>query len=249
MPAHHARLGGVSSRQTRGRGAARGVVPATLGTHGAGRGRPSKLYRRSALRIDVTLPARRYDLAARLLARATVEAGRRREGARVNRRRGGGRQIGHDARKHAGAKADEAHLLRSTLESLRASGVRAACEDNGDIVLGNCPFEALMSDARLLICTMESGAVSRLLAGLSTRPGEVRFTSPIPRGAASCSRPARAARQPPQRPQQTFAKQRQGEAPARRVSRGSRTLAPRVGIRTYSLRLTAGCSAVELPRN
>src|SRR5437867_9147782 len=45
------------------------------GRSGPGAGRPSKLYRRSARQIDVTLPARRYELAARLLARAVHEGG------------------------------------------------------------------------------------------------------------------------------------------------------------------------------
>src|SRR6058998_2069336 len=37
------------------------------GRSGPGAGRPSKLYRRSPQQIDMTLPARRYELAARLL--------------------------------------------------------------------------------------------------------------------------------------------------------------------------------------
>src|SRR5262245_41735059 len=45
------------------------------GRTGPGAGRPSKLYRRSALQVDVTVPARRYELAARLLAQATAEGG------------------------------------------------------------------------------------------------------------------------------------------------------------------------------
>ncbi|MDQ2827059.1 MAG: helix-turn-helix domain-containing protein, partial [Actinomycetota bacterium] len=41
---------------------------------GPGAGRPSKLYRRAAGDIAVSLPARRYDLAADLLATAVTEA-------------------------------------------------------------------------------------------------------------------------------------------------------------------------------
>src|SRR5512146_641315 len=40
------------------------------GRSGPGAGRPSKLYRRASRPIEVTLPARRYELAARLLTLA-----------------------------------------------------------------------------------------------------------------------------------------------------------------------------------
>ena len=40
------------------------------GRRGPGAGRPTKLYRRSGRELSVTLPARRYDLAGQLLARA-----------------------------------------------------------------------------------------------------------------------------------------------------------------------------------
>src|SRR5215467_10199828 len=40
------------------------------GRSGPGAGRPAKLYRRSGLELDVTLPQRRYEWAAQVLARA-----------------------------------------------------------------------------------------------------------------------------------------------------------------------------------
>src|SRR5215210_1063206 len=44
------------------------------GRQGPGAGRPAKLYRRAAREIAVSLPARRYELAAGLLAAAVCEA-------------------------------------------------------------------------------------------------------------------------------------------------------------------------------
>src|SRR6187549_3108307 len=44
------------------------------GRDGPGAGRPSKLYRRSAAQFDVSLPRRRYELAAHVLTRAMVKA-------------------------------------------------------------------------------------------------------------------------------------------------------------------------------
>ena len=49
------------------------------GRSGPGAGRPSKLYRRSGCQVDVSVPERRYELAARLLADAV--AGAERSGA------------------------------------------------------------------------------------------------------------------------------------------------------------------------
>ncbi len=40
------------------------------GRRGPGAGRPAKLYRRADRQLDVTLPPRRYELAARILAAA-----------------------------------------------------------------------------------------------------------------------------------------------------------------------------------
>src|SRR5436305_8219169 len=43
------------------------------GRTGPGAGRPSKRYRVSEVEVEVSLPPRRYDLAARVLARAVAE--------------------------------------------------------------------------------------------------------------------------------------------------------------------------------
>jgi hypothetical protein len=55
------------------------------------------------------------------------------------------------------------------------SGFEPRVEDNGDIVLGNRPFEALMNDARLLICTMNLALCRGLMAGLDSPEWKVRF--------------------------------------------------------------------------
>src|SRR5215471_11091180 len=54
-----------------------GLLEATFrrisGRSGPGAGRPSKLYRRSTLQLDVTRPQRRYEWAAQVLARTLGE--------------------------------------------------------------------------------------------------------------------------------------------------------------------------------
>src|SRR6186997_3210060 len=46
------------------------------GRRGPGAGRPTKLYRRSARQVTVTLPERHYDLAAQILASGVTDAAR-----------------------------------------------------------------------------------------------------------------------------------------------------------------------------
>src|SRR4051812_14373814 len=46
------------------------------GRGGPGAGRPAKTYRRADTELEVSLPARRYELAARVLARAVANAER-----------------------------------------------------------------------------------------------------------------------------------------------------------------------------
>ncbi len=63
------------------------------GKTGPGAGRPSKLYRRSERELSLTLPAREYELAARLLAKA-MESGRDPRAALPDVAQGAGRAIG-----------------------------------------------------------------------------------------------------------------------------------------------------------
>src|SRR4051812_4922334 len=78
------------------------VYERRTGRSGPGAGRPSKLYRRAARQIAVSLPDRRYELAARLLADAVHEANSSGEPPRTvldRRARELGRQFGEEARR------------------------------------------------------------------------------------------------------------------------------------------------------
>ena len=81
------------------------------GRRGPGAGRPAKLYRRADGEFSVSLPDRRYDLAARLLAGAVDEATRTGTPvadalARIATERG--RVLGEQARADAGGAAESA---------------------------------------------------------------------------------------------------------------------------------------------
>lgn len=125
---------------------------------GPGAGRPSKLYRRSDRDIAVSLPPRDYNLAAQLLATAVSEAGTAGEPAtavllRVAR--------AHGQRAGAGAQTG------SLGEALARIGYEPRPEQ-GRVVLGNCPFHALVEDHHDLVCGMNLALLEGLLEGLGT---------------------------------------------------------------------------------
>ena len=136
------------------------------GRSGPGSGRPSKLYRRSAQQIDVTLPARRYELAARLLAQAMSEQGEAPGAALEQAAEAWGRQMGAEARGRPGSRPDFARPLRRALDALRAAGFEPRQDSNGDITLENCPFAALQRETPTLICGMNLAVCRGLVAGL-----------------------------------------------------------------------------------
>ena len=135
------------------------------GRRGPGAGRPSKLYRRSGRQVELSLPQRRYELAARLMAESLVmpEAGTG-EGVRAAARQLGER-LGQAALEQAGPRPGRARLLKSAFAVLRAHGYEPT-QDAQTIRMRNCPFDALARDYRSLVCGMNLALMEGLLAGL-----------------------------------------------------------------------------------
>lgn len=117
------------------------------GRQGPGAGRPAKLYRRAVREISLSLPARRYELAAGLLA-AAVEESTSTAGAvgpvleRLARMRGAAMACGLEA---GGGEVAAAALAAEGYEP-RVAG--------GEVVLGNCPFSGIVADHPELVCRM-----------------------------------------------------------------------------------------------
>jgi predicted ArsR family transcriptional regulator len=122
------------------------------GRTGPGAGRPAKLYRRSAREVSVSVPQRRYDLAAEVLADSVERS-----------------LDGTPMREAITAAADAAAELavdaapapprdRRGGELDRVAGVIAAFgyepKVDEDLVLANCPFDRLAADHRDLVCGM-----------------------------------------------------------------------------------------------
>ncbi|HYJ66402.1 MAG TPA: helix-turn-helix domain-containing protein [Nocardioidaceae bacterium] len=127
------------------------------GRTGPGAGRPAKLYRRTSRQISVNLPARKYDLAGRLLAGAIEESTHTGEPAAELLAR-----QAHRVGAELGAEARPAPLL----ETLQLLGFEP--RGAGDqIRLGNCPFRDLAADYPDTVCRMNLHLVDGLLSGLA----------------------------------------------------------------------------------
>jgi predicted ArsR family transcriptional regulator len=129
------------------------------GRSGPGAGRPAKLYERSDREVELSLPARRYELAGTVLTDAVSRATA--EGAAVadvlpTVAAETGRRLGeHVAR--AGAPTG---LLASLVECGYSPEDRG-----GEIVLRNCPFHNLAERHRSLVCGMNVDLLAGVVAG------------------------------------------------------------------------------------
>ena len=147
------------------------------GRGGPGAGRPSKFYRRSTREVEVSLPERRYELAARLLAGAVTEA--QRDGVPVgealNRAaREAGRALGQDARQRVGARPRQAALVEEAGEVLAECGYEPRTDTTG-VTMANCPFHALRDDHTPLVCGMNLALMEGLVEGLERAGFEARL--------------------------------------------------------------------------
>lgn len=133
------------------------------GRSGPGAGRPSKLYRRSALQLDVTLPQRRYEWAAQMLSRAIADGGP--DDAREALRRTA-REHGERIGRGLARPPAKTPPLRAASRALRTCGFEPATGPEGQVVLRNCPFASLREGCRDVVCSMNLAMIEGVLAGL-----------------------------------------------------------------------------------
>ena len=120
---------------------------------GPGAGRPSKLYRRAATTHAVSLPPRRYELAARLLAGVVEELG-----ADLAAQAAAGR-LGRELGQEAAARGDD------VTAALAACGFEPYAAEDG-IRARNCPFHELAGERPALVCGLGGALVEGVLPGL-----------------------------------------------------------------------------------
>lgn len=132
------------------------------GRTGPGAGRPSKLYRRAATTISVSLPERRYDLVGHLLAGAIERAGDRTSlndaVAEV------ARDEGHEIAASAPAETEPDDLSR-VAAVLAAQGFEPH-EKDGALTLANCPFDSLAREHTELVCSANLSLIGGILEGM-----------------------------------------------------------------------------------
>jgi predicted ArsR family transcriptional regulator len=133
------------------------------GRGGPGAGRPTKLYRRAAREVAVSLPQRRYDLAGSIMASAITTA--RHTATPVAEAvtaaaRDAGRALGEQARqaidRRPGGDAIE------TLRDVLADNGYQPLTDAGGITLANCPFGTLATSYTELVCGINLDLVDGL---------------------------------------------------------------------------------------
>jgi predicted ArsR family transcriptional regulator len=136
---------------------------------GPGAGRPTKLYRRSSRELSVTLPERRYDVAAALMARAidhqTALSSTVTE-AVYAAAADWGHTVGDHARAEAGPHPSRERLLTSISDALTDFGYEPR-RGGSTITLCNCPFDKLARDYPELVCGMNLA----MLAAATDRVG------------------------------------------------------------------------------
>ena len=142
------------------------------GRGGPGAGRPAKLYRRTERDVSVSIPAREYELAGRILAEAVVASRRDEvpiERALQDAARTTGQTAGRRARDDAGGAESQTRLAAAATEALRQCGYEPR-GDGSDVTLANCPFHALAQDYTELVCDMNLHFIQGLVDGLEA-PG------------------------------------------------------------------------------
>jgi predicted ArsR family transcriptional regulator len=136
------------------------------GRSGPGAGRPTKLYRRGARDIVVSLPERRYELAGEVMAEALTIAARDglpgRDAIRVAAR-AAGQHLADTAQ--AGSAASPQQMVSDLLARY---GYEPRADGDG-VVLTNCPFRQLAQKYTELVCGMNldliDGVLGRLCPG------------------------------------------------------------------------------------
>jgi predicted ArsR family transcriptional regulator len=136
-------------------------VPATPGGR-RGRGRAPKLYEAAGDGLALTIPQRRYELIAEILADAVADDPAHARDAAHRVAAGRGRELGSRLR---GTGADGDHLAGALAEL----GFEPEDADGGAIALRNCPFHALAERQTALVCGLNQAFVAGLLEGLEVR--------------------------------------------------------------------------------
>ncbi len=164
------------------------------GRSGRGAGRTSKYYQPSERQVELSVPTRRYDVVARILLAALLEA------RAAERPQDAARRIAWQRGEQLGEKMRRARRLRPPgaeralaicKEILAGYGFEPYQDGTGGIALNNCPFHALAEEAPDVVCPITQSLIEGVLRGLGNKTVEIVA---VGRGRGCCVdlRPSRA---------------------------------------------------------
>ncbi|MBT2512224.1 metalloregulator ArsR/SmtB family transcription factor [Arthrobacter sp. ISL-30] len=146
------------------------------GRSGPGSGRPTKMYARAEDEIAVSLPARQYDLAGDLLAAAiedSIETGRPVADSLKRVAAAAGQEIQ--------SNAEGQEPARSLEDVLKNYGYEPVVQDDGSIVLWNCPFHSLARKHTDTVCGLNVALLGSITeASSGDRQGRKAVLDPAP---------------------------------------------------------------------
>lgn len=146
----------------------------TSGRTGPGAGRPAKLYRRVEGReLRATLPQRRYEVAAELMATALTPPSHGLETLEDIAHRYG-TTLGAEARQRAGARAGARRRREAVASVLTDAGYLPVVRD-GEVQLLNCPFHELAQQHRTVTCNMNLAMLRGVLHGAGLPESDARL--------------------------------------------------------------------------
>lgn len=140
---------------------------------GPGSGRPSKLYRPAVDEVQISVPAREYELAGRLLASAIETSVQT------------GAPVKDAVTSAAYAEGHRRGLAAGNLEKALADNGYEPERDGNGLVLCNCPFRRLATDHTQLVCGLSAALLQGTLDGCNDQEHQV---APAPDGSACCAR-------------------------------------------------------------
>lgn len=143
------------------------AVRRVSGRSGPGAGRPARLYRRTDVQHEVSVPPRAYAVAAELLAEAVEEAGADLTLQAAARRLGA--RFGAQARAGTASQVDEGAVTPAVVPSgvvdvLVRQGYEPY-QDGTAVRLGNCPFRDVAVRFPAVVCGMNLALLEGLVDG------------------------------------------------------------------------------------
>jgi predicted ArsR family transcriptional regulator len=134
------------------------------GRNGPGAGRPAKVYARSGREFAVTVPARDYELAARLLLQAVAAD---QYGQVTTALQAAARKLGTELAERLREDTEPRRPWQVLERALAERGYEPWHDDAGTLRMRNCPFRRLAGTHPEVVCGMNLALIQGLIAGLA----------------------------------------------------------------------------------